>query len=221
MFWSGVALWLLGMTLLLRSPKLLGAGVFASLFALGGLCAFFGGDGRATTPLLLQALALGVFLPPSRSPTCAPRRASVKHPIKHRTRHCAKHRVKAAEPVGSSPRFHSNYPNLTTKLTLAAPTLATGSYEAPAAQASADHRADYDASSPFDLWDIPGYDVLEKVGSGGMASVFRARRKRDGTLVALKVPNETLCRRRRVYPPVSSRSGGRAAVCPRQHRPDV
>ena len=83
---------------------------------------------------------------------------------------------------------------MTAKLTLAAPTFATGSYEAPAAQASADYKADrkagYDASSPFDLWDIPGYDVLEKVGSGGMASVFRARRKRDGALVALKVPNE-------------------------------
>ena len=47
-----------------------------------------------------------------------------------------------------------------------------------------------DATSPLDLWDVPGYEVLEKVGSGGMASVFRARRKRDGATVALKVPNE-------------------------------
>ena len=47
-----------------------------------------------------------------------------------------------------------------------------------------------DTSSPLDLWDIPGYEVLEKVGSGGMASVFRARRRRDNATVALKLPNE-------------------------------
>jgi eukaryotic-like serine/threonine-protein kinase len=38
--------------------------------------------------------------------------------------------------------------------------------------------------------DIPGYDVLEKVGSGGMASVYRAQRLSDGKTVALKVPME-------------------------------
>ncbi len=47
-----------------------------------------------------------------------------------------------------------------------------------------------DTTSPFDLWDIPGYEVLEKVGSGGMASVYRARRKRDDEIVALKIPSE-------------------------------
>ena len=194
MFWSGVALWLLGMTLLLRSPKFLGAGVFASLFALGGLFAFFGGDGRTTTPLLLQALALGVFLPPSR-PKRAPRVAQRKTPRKARDK-TTPHKTLYETPRKSSragwnlPKVPFKLPNLTAKPTLAAPTFATGSYEAPVAQASADHRADYDASSPFDLWDIPGYDVLEKVGSGGMASVFRARRKRDGVFVALKIPNE-------------------------------
>ena len=47
-----------------------------------------------------------------------------------------------------------------------------------------------DTSSPFDISDIPGYDVLEKVGSGGMASVYKAKRKRDGEIVALKIPME-------------------------------
>ena len=42
----------------------------------------------------------------------------------------------------------------------------------------------------FDGVDVPGFDILEKVGSGGMASVFRARRRSDGQTVALKVPME-------------------------------
>lgn len=37
---------------------------------------------------------------------------------------------------------------------------------------------------------IPGYEVMEKVGSGGMASVFRAKRKSDKKIVALKIPME-------------------------------
>jgi eukaryotic-like serine/threonine-protein kinase len=41
-----------------------------------------------------------------------------------------------------------------------------------------------------DAVEIPGYDVLEKVGSGGMASVYRAQRHSDGQIVALKVPME-------------------------------
>jgi serine/threonine-protein kinase len=38
--------------------------------------------------------------------------------------------------------------------------------------------------------DIPNYQIVEKVGSGGMASVYRAKRNKDGKVVALKVPME-------------------------------
>ena len=44
--------------------------------------------------------------------------------------------------------------------------------------------------SSFDAMEIPGYEILEKVGSGGMASVYRAKRKSDGQVVALKIPME-------------------------------
>ena len=41
-----------------------------------------------------------------------------------------------------------------------------------------------------DEMEIPGYEVLEKVGSGGMASVFKAKRHSDSAIVALKIPME-------------------------------
>ncbi|HKI59116.1 MAG TPA: protein kinase [Trueperaceae bacterium] len=51
-------------------------------------------------------------------------------------------------------------------------------------------RAKQRASSNFDAMEIPGYELLEKVGSGGMASVYRAKRRADNQIVALKIPME-------------------------------
>ena len=45
-------------------------------------------------------------------------------------------------------------------------------------------------SGGFEGVEVPGYDLLEKVGSGGMASVYRAKRRSDGGTVALKIPME-------------------------------
>ncbi|MFO7545721.1 MAG: protein kinase [Trueperaceae bacterium] len=52
------------------------------------------------------------------------------------------------------------------------------------------NRAKAPTTSAFDATEIPGYELLEKVGSGGMASVYRARRQSDGQVVALKIPME-------------------------------
>ncbi len=57
-------------------------------------------------------------------------------------------------------------------------------------QAAAGGRAKRRVQSSFDAMDIPGYELLEKVGSGGMASVYRAKRKSDNQIVALKIPME-------------------------------
>ncbi len=178
MFWSGVAVWLIGMTFLLRSPRLLGLGVFTTLFALGGLFALSGGLERATTPLLLQALALGVFLPPNR-PTRGPRVARRKS-SPSKLGFGAPRSIVMNIPLPKLPKLP--------KALGAAPSAVLPVAATSPATASSPVR---DTTSPLDLWDIPGYEVMEKVGSGGMASVFRAHRKRDGVFVALKIPNET------------------------------
>jgi len=131
-------LWLLAAvvaaSLLLRVPGWLHGGLLVLSLLLTTALAALGGLERALTPLLLQALALGLLIPSAH----------------------AKRAPRVAPPKGNTWR----------------------------------REGARDTSSPLDLWDIPGYKVLEKVGSGGMASVFRARRKRDGRIVALKIPAE-------------------------------
>ncbi len=47
-----------------------------------------------------------------------------------------------------------------------------------------------DKGAKSDVLELQHYEVLEKVGSGGMASVYRARRKSDSEIVAIKIPME-------------------------------
>jgi hypothetical protein len=42
--------------------------------------------------------------------------------------------------------------------------------------------------SALRIMQIPNYEVLEKIGEGGFAIVYKARRKKDSLLVAIKVP---------------------------------
>jgi eukaryotic-like serine/threonine-protein kinase len=57
-------------------------------------------------------------------------------------------------------------------------------------QAASAARSKRRMPSSFEAMEIPGYELLEKVGSGGMASVYRAKRKADSQVVALKIPME-------------------------------
>src|SRR5690606_4390546 len=53
--------------------------------------------------------------------------------------------------------------------------------------AAAQANAKASPTSSFDTTEIAGYELLQKVGCGGLPSVYRARRKADGQIVALKI----------------------------------
>ena len=61
------------------------------------------------------------------------------------------------------------------------------------------------------------FHILEKLGTGGMASVFRAEDKQSGRLVALKVPHEKYAQEKRF----TSRLSREAAVLSRLRHPNI
>ena len=125
--------------LLLRAPTWLVVVLLsvAAILTIGSVA--LGGIDRALAPLILFALAVGLFVPTGVQ---ALRSARVAPP---------KRRSKRAQQAQEKAK---------------------------------------NAGSTFDAADIPGYELLEKVGSGGMASVYRAKRRADGQVVALKIPME-------------------------------
>ena len=181
--WLGVSVWAVVMAASARLPRLFGGVVLISLLLLplllGALPSATGGSKQGFVPLLLLALGVGLFVPPSR-----PARASRVAPRKHT------HSVRRAV-VQNVRRTFVGVPALI-----------------PVPR---------DTTSPLDLHDIPGYEVLEKIGSGGMASVFRARRKRDGETVALKLPNENFIDDEKFI----GRFHREAEVAQRLHHPNV
>ena len=177
--WLGVSVWAVVMAAFARLPRLFGGALLVSLLLVPLLPSVAGSSKQGFVPLLLLALGVGLFVPPSR-PTRASRVAPRRHT--HSVRHAVVQNVRRTF-VGVPGRV-------------------------PVRR---------DTTSPFDLQDIPGYEVLEKIGSGGMASVFRARRERDGEIVALKLPNENFIDDEKFI----SRFHREAEVAQRLHHPNV
>jgi WD40 repeat protein len=64
---------------------------------------------------------------------------------------------------------------------------------------------------------VAGYDVLEELGRGGMGVVYKARRRADGRLVALKV----IQRERLIHPEVVRRFRREAQAAARMSHPNI
>ena len=62
------------------------------------------------------------------------------------------------------------------------------------------------------------YEILELIGTGGMANVYKAKCHRLNRLVAVKILQERPGAERRLPPPLPGRVPGRGPAVPPQHR---
>ena len=138
--------------LLARLPQWISLTVLGLSVVLAAGSFYFGGVDRASGPLVVYALVMGLLVPAG---TVLVRSSRVAPSVRKRV------------PVGARAPMEQRGRRTTTK------------GGGPGVVVAGNGEA----------LEIPGYEVLEKVGSGGMASVYRARRA-DGQIVALKVPME-------------------------------